>query len=207
MAGMDFFERDLKLATAGLEPAQIDAALARFARAELAKVIAGGASPQYDKYVNGRQGAAEESVKAPGPILYIFTNWTLAINTALAELKKRSPRRTGRYQNSFVVVVGGRTVVTDYSKLRPDAEVVIFNAQPYTRKIETGHNGPGARHFALGKSALNSRFKGAFEFEVKFVDVPGGINPLAPYLLKRTTKRRAAGTPLTYPALIINAAP
>lgn len=207
MPGMDFFERDLKLATAGLEPAQVDAALAKFARAELAKVIAGGAPRQYDKYVNGRQGAAEESVIAPGPILYVFTNWTLVINTALEELKKRSPRRTGRYQNSFIVVVGGRTVVTDYSKLRADAEVIIFSSAPYTRKIETGYNGPGKRHFDLTKSALNSRFKGAFEFEMKYVDVPGGINPLVPYKLKRTTKRRAAGTPLTYPALIINAAP
>lgn len=207
MAGMDFFERDLKLATAGLEPAQVNAALAKFARAELAKVIAAGASPQYDRYVNGRLGATEESVIAPGPILYVFTNWTLVINSAMEELRKRAPRRTGRYAGSFVVIVGGRTVVTDYSRLRPDAEIVIFNPQPYTRKIETGYNGSGARHFDLSRRALNTRFKGAFEVEMRFVDVPGGINPLAPYKIKRTTKRRAAGTPITYPALIINAAP
>lgn len=205
MAGMEFFERDLRLATAGLEPDAINAALAKFARAELAKAIAGGASPQYEKFVNGRAGAAEESVKAPGPIVYVFTNWSLVINAALQELQKRSPRRSGRYAASFVVVVGGRTVVTDFSKLRGDAEVIIFNARPYTRKIETGHNGSGARHFDLSRRTLNSRFKGAFTVEMKFVDLPGGINPLAPYLLKRTTKRRAAGTPLSYPALIINA--
>jgi hypothetical protein len=205
MAGMEFFERDLRLATAGLEPAQVNAALAKFARAELGKAIAGGASPNYTKFVNGIEGAAEETVKVPNAILYEFVNWTLIINAALAELKKRSPRRTGRYANSFVVVVGGRTVVTDYSKIRPDGEVVIFNAYPSTRKIETGYNGGGARHFDLSRRALNSRFKGAFEFEMKYVDIPSGINPLAPYRLKRTTKRRAAGTPLTYPALIINA--
>jgi hypothetical protein len=205
MAGMEFFERDLRIATAGLEPTQVNAALAKFARAELAKAIAAGASPQYDRYVNGRAGAAEESVVAPGPILYVFTNWTLVINTALEELKKRAPRRTGRYANSFIVVVGGRTVVTDYSKLRPDSEVIILNAYPSTRKIETGYNGPGKRHFDLSKVALNGRFKGAFQFEMKYVDVPGGIAAGVPYLLKRTTKRRAAGTPLTYPALVINA--
>lgn len=207
MTGMDFFERDLRLATAGLEPQQINAALAKFARVELAKAIAAGASPQYERSVNGRIGAAEESVIAPGPIVYTFVNWSIAINAALAELQRRAPRRSGRYAGSFVVVVGGRTVVTDYSKLRPNAEIVIFSPMPYTRKIETGYNGPGARHFDLSKSALNRHFKGAFEFEMKYVDVPGGINPLVPYKLKRTTKRRAAGTPLTYPALIINAAP
>ncbi len=205
MAGLEFFERDLRLATAGLEPSQINATLAKFARTELAKAIAAGASPQYDRYVNGRLGAVEESVVAPGPILYVFTNWALVINSALQELQKRSPRRSGRYVGSFVVIVGGRTVVTDYTKLRPDAEVVIFNPQPYTRKMETGHNGPGKRHFDLSKVALNGRFRGAFQFEMKYVDVPGGIDPRAPYLLRRTTKRRAAGTPLTYPALVINA--
>jgi hypothetical protein len=167
--------------------------------------LAGGASQQYDKFVNGRQGAAEESVKAPGPILYVFTNWTLVINTALAELRKRSPRRSGRYQNSFIVVVGGRTVVTEYSKIRSDAEVVIYNESPQTRKIETGYNGSGARHFDLSRRTLNSRFKGAFEVGLTFVDVPSGISPRAPYILKRTTRRRVAGTPITYPALVINA--
>ncbi|MER9901606.1 hypothetical protein [Mesorhizobium sp. M0130] len=206
MAGFQFFERDLKLATAGMEPEAIDNALAAFAKAELARVIAEGiASSNYERYVNGVQGAPEEAVKSPGPIVYEFVNWPLIINAALQELVRRSPRRSGRYARSFVVVVGGRTVVTDYSRLRADAEVIIFNAQPYTRKTETGFNGSGKRHFDLSKGALNRRFNGAFKFETKYVDVPGGIDPLAPYKLKRTTRRRAAGTPLTYPALVINA--
>jgi hypothetical protein len=207
MPGLEFFDREIKIATQGLELDQINKALAAYARQELAKAIAAGAPRQYQRFVNGHEGAAEESVVAPGPITYLFVNWGVVIPAALDELKKRSPRRTGRYMNSFVVVVGGRTVVTDYSKIRPDGEVIIFNAYPSTRKIETGNNGPGARHFDLARRALNSRFKGAFEVEMKYVDVPGGVAPGAPYILKRTTKRRSAGTPLTYPTLIINAAP
>lgn len=205
--GLEFFDREISIATAGISPENIAKELAKFARQELAKVIAAGAPRQFDTFVNGRQGAALESVIPPGPIVFQFVNWGVVIPAALDELKKRSPRRTGRYMNSFVVVVGGRTVVTDYSKIRPDSEVVIFNAYPSTRKIETGNNGPGARHFDLSRRALSSRFKGAFEFEMKYVDVPSGINPQVPYKLKRTTKRRSAGTPLSYPALIINAAP
>ncbi|MER8941354.1 hypothetical protein NKH82_17865 [Mesorhizobium sp. M0915] len=207
MAGFQFFERDLKLATAGMEPEAINKALAVFAKAELARVIGEGiASSNYERYVNGVQGAPEEAVKAPGPIVYEFVNWPLIINAALQELVRRSPRRSGRYARSFVVVVGGRTVVTDYARLRADAEVVIYNESPQTRRIEVGaSNSTGKRHFDLSKGALNMRFKDVFKFETKFVNVPSGISPRAPYILKRTTRRRAAGTPLTYPALVINA--
>jgi len=205
MARFESFERDLRLATAGLEPAAISAALAKYARAELARAIAAGASPQFDRYVNGVAGLSEEAVVAPGSILYVFSNWPLVINAALTELVKRSPRRSGKYAGSFMVVVGGRIVVTEFSKLRPDAEVIIFNPLPFTRKAEVGANGSGRRHFDASKNALNARFGGAFKIEMKFVEVPGGISPLAPYHLKRTTRRRAAGTQLSYPALVINA--
>src|SRR3954464_13170980 len=107
----DTFARDLQLATAGLEPQAITAQLARFARAELAGAIQRGeASPNYARFVNGRAGAPEESVIPPGPILYVFSTWGDVIPWALADLEKRSPRKSGRYQLSHIVMVGGRVV-------------------------------------------------------------------------------------------------
>jgi hypothetical protein len=51
--GFEFFERDLRVATAGLEPEAINRAVAAFARQELQRVIAdGSASPDYQRYVN-----------------------------------------------------------------------------------------------------------------------------------------------------------
>lgn len=220
MARFDAFDRELQLATADMEPEAINKALAAFARAELAKVITAGAPATYEKFVNGIEGAQEETVKAPGPILYLFSNWTLVINTALDELRQRSPKRSGRYASSFLVLVGGRTVITDFSRIRADAEVIIFNPQPYTRRIETGSMrfSVPASHFDATRSVLSRRFGTAFRVESKFVEVPGGIHPLAPYRLKQSgghmkangargrRRGRDVGDVLTYPALIINPA-
>jgi hypothetical protein len=51
--------------TADLEPAAISAKLARFAREALGEAIeSGDASAAYTRFVNGVEGAAEESVQA-----------------------------------------------------------------------------------------------------------------------------------------------
>lgn len=207
------FERDLRLATAGMEPAAIAGALAAFAKAELAKAIAEGASPRYERFVNGVEGAAEESVVPPGPILYRFVNWPQIIEMALAELVRRGPRpSSGRFNRSYVVIAGGRVVVTDWTKIRADAEIIITNFQPYVRKAEVGRLGiPERRLFAGTARVLRSRFGGSFSVVSKFVDIPPGIVAGAPYRLKGGGNRgrshdrisRRSGV-LSYPALIIN---
>lgn len=209
--GFEFFERDLRVATAGMEPEAINQAVAAFARQEVRRVIAEGiASPQYERYVNGVHGALEEAYKAPGAIVYEFTNWPLVITAVLDELKKRGPRpRSGRFDQSYVVIVGGRVLVTDYSKIRSDAEVIILNATPYSRKAEVGRLGiPEQRLFKGTARVIASRFNGAFSVTSRFLNVPSGIHPLMPYHLKnrgRSNDRisRKSGV-MTYPALIIN---
>lgn len=208
--GFEFFERDLRVATAGMEPEAINRAVAAFAKQELRRVIAdGSASPRYDRYVNGVEGAPEEAYMAPGSIVYEFTNWPLVINAALDELKKRGPRpKSGQFNSSYVVIVGGRLPVMDYSKIRSDAEVIILNAMPYSRKAEVGRLGiPEQRLFRGTQRVMSSRFNGAFTFQTKFLDVPAGINPMMPYHLKNRRSRdrisRKSGV-LSYPAIIIN---
>lgn len=226
MAALQFFDRELRLATAGLDPAQINAALAKYAKQALREAVAAGASPEYIRYVNGREGAVEESVKAPGPILYEFVNWPLIINAALAELDKRAPRKSGRYAASFVVMADQK-VVSDYRGISPDAEVIIFNRQPYTRRIEAGaNNSAGKRHFDLSELAINRRFSGVFTARTMFLTIASGLVSGVPYILKgqyaRLRNARIAnpakfnrsfpkrkdsqpGQPLTYPAIVINA--
>ena len=228
--GFEFFERDLRVATAGLDPEAINRAVAAFARQELQRVIAdGSASPDYQRYVNGIPGASEDAYKTPGSIVYEFTNWPLVIRAALDELQKRSPRKSGRFAESFIVIVRDH-IVTDFRTIAPSAEVIIVNFQPYTRKAETGLLKKPKRYVFDGtKRTLNSRFNGVFKAETRYLNIASGIHPEIPYVLKgqvrvraaaqnnrssafragRATlasrKETAAGQPLTYPAVVINA--
>lgn len=183
-SSLAFFDRELSLAMTDLQPEALQKELAAFARKSVAEVIAAGQAPaEYQKFVNGREGAAEETVEFPGPIVYLFSNWKIAIQTAIEELQRRVPHRTGRYAGSFVVIVNGRATM-DFSGIPPKSEVVIINRQPYTRKMETGANGTGARHFDLSKGAFNRRFAGVFNAQVVFLNVTGGIAQGVPYILK-----------------------
>lgn len=211
MGGFDTFARDIKVATAGLSQEAISAELAIFAKSELASAIQSGeGTPQYARYVNGREGAVEEMVRAPGPILYDFLRWDEVIEFALIELVKRSPKRTGRYARSFVVASGGK-VVTSWDQLTADAEVVIFNAQPYTRKIEIGvmHTSLPPYHFDQVTALLRRKWNvnSGFSFISRFVNIKPGLHPLVPYILKRSGGRgrdRQPGSPLSYPAIVMN---
>ncbi|WP_245442235.1 hypothetical protein [Rhizobium chutanense] len=211
---VDFFERDLKLATADLEPDAINAMLAKFAKESVREVISSGrASENYERYVNGRLGVAEEAVQAPGPIIYEFSLWEPIITFALDELRRRSPVKSGRFRSSFIVLANQREV-RDYDAIGPGDEVIITNFQPYVRKAENGLL--GAKRYSIfdgTKRALASRFgnegrnAAAFVFETQWLNVQAGVHAGMPYILKRhqgRRKDRQAGMAITYPAVVIN---
>lgn len=212
MAGgnYDEFERNLIFMTDELlSPAKYGQAMARYAKQELRRAIAAGASPHYEVYVGGVKGRAEASVRPPEAIVYEFINWPIVIKAGLEELRKRAPRRSGTYAASFLVLANQKPVMEgEYGKIPVDAEVIIFNVQPYTRRIEVGANrSKGKRHFDLSKIAINRRFRGAFRAETRFLAISGGVHPLVPYILKNSQGRRKdrqAGSAITYPAMVIN---
>lgn len=213
MARFKTFARDLQLATADLTPDAINRELAKFARQSLREVIDGGeASSVYTKYVNGREGAEEETVDArSGGILYEFSYWQPILSFTLTELKKRSPRRSGAYVASHVVMVGSQV-------MRPEAEIVVGEevsvvaTVPYARKIETGHQrvSTGEAVFQDVRRKVQAQFGRAVEVQFRMVMVPNG------YVLKghfrrghkqfsRQKLRRdtSAGARMTYPAIVM----
>lgn len=210
MAKIEEFGKEVRLATAGLSHDAISRELARFAREELAKVIQSGeGSPVYDLYVNGRPATTEETVDAPGPIVYEFSWWRVIIRFALDWLEKNSPRRSGKFAASFIVLVDGKPV-TNFDNIAPTAEVMITNAQPYVRKVQVGAMTMSvpARIFDRARGATSRKFGSqAFRYEVRFLSLGGGIHPLIPYVLRHSQGRRKdrqAGMPITYPALIMS---
>lgn len=227
--------RTVKFTGAGIGAEFAAEALAQFAREQRDEAISSGAgSPIYDLYVNDRPAVSEDDVEMPGSILYVFSWWDEVIATALEELIKRSPRKSGRYAQSFVALVDGE-VVAPGAPISASAEVIITNVQPYTRKVEVGgmQMSVPARVFDRAKRGIDRRVGGrkrGIFVQVKFLDLPAGIHPLVPYQLRgqyarkrnayvasvRNNTRRAggvkvhrrkalsAGEPITYPALVIN---
>lgn len=217
MATFESFEQEIRMATAGISPEAINRALADFARAELRKAQSAGASRVYQLYVNGRPAASEYEVTAPGPIVYQFSLWGEIINYAISELQRRSPVRSGRFRNSFLVLVDGEAVQAT-NDVAATSEVIITNFQPYIRKAESGLL--GTKRFAIfdgTKRALARKFGnegrkmsatvGDYLFETKWLSIAAGVHPEIPYILKHSQGRRKdrqSGMPITYPAVVMS---
>lgn len=203
--------RDVQLATESISPENIDKELAKFARAELAKAIDGGeASSIYEKFINGREGDEEETVQAPGPILYVFSYWEPVIKFALAALSKRSPVRTGRYRDTVQVMIGSQRISPD-APISAGETVSIVSTQPYSRKIEVGYmviRDPGAGVFQAVRQQVQSQFGKALEVKFVMRTIPGGYilkgvfrRGVKPGARKKLAKDTAAGATMTYPSL------
>jgi hypothetical protein len=212
MARISTFAKDLQLATAGIAPENIAVELAAFARSELSRAIQEGeGSERYDRYVNGRFGAAESTVVPPGPILYVFRWWNEIIEFALQSLVERSPEKSGKYKQSwFVMTPGGR--VKNFGEIPLNADVILCNDKPYSRKIDVGHmrmSVPPGVVEDVRKMVL-SKFGNLVTVRRTMIPLPNG------YVLKgrfrrgyrqyaRTKLRRdtQAGAQMTYPALVL----
>lgn len=190
-----------------LSPAAQSAYLARVAiNARDTAVRRGDAPPHWTTNVDGRQGAPESSVRPDGFILYRFNVMGLAAKAALQLCKERSPVRSGRYRDSWVVVVEGKPWSGDVADVPDGKPVMIVNPQPYARKIDTGAMKmsvpPGIVEAV--RQSIQRKFP-TVNAARAFVTVPSGLLDNAPYILRRNgrAKDRTAGKAITYPALIL----
>ncbi|MFT9291398.1 hypothetical protein [Gluconobacter oxydans] len=192
-----------------LSPAAQSARLAAVAiKARDQAVLSGDAPPHWVTIVDGRQGAPETSVQPDGFILYKFNVMGLAAQATLQLCKDRSPVRSGRYRDSWMVVVDGRPWAQDVADIPEGVSVMIVNPQPYARKIDTGAmknmSVPPGIVDAVRK--LVQRKFPTVNTARAFVTIPSGLVKNAPYVLRRSkgrSKSRAAGTSMTYPAMIL----
>lgn len=215
MGTLKTFAADLRLATADIEPVAVGAALARFAREQLAEAIASGAaSPSYDRYVNGRLGVSEFAVEPPGPILYLFAGWEEVIPWTLDRLVKRSPELRGRYKAGHTAFVDWQPVV-DPAAVPRDATVIFTSPVDYVRKIEVGGQRMRVRPHIYEDvyAAVRRRFGGPSGFidaSFTYQTIPNGYvlrgrfrrgpGAFARKGLRRGTR---AGDPLTYPCIVM----
>ncbi|GBR47002.1 hypothetical protein CSR02_02790 [Acetobacter pomorum] len=104
-----------------------------------ALIQSGVASAQYVRRVDGKIGLPEEAAKLNGGnVSYIFSTIGAATVWALAELRQRSPCRSGAFRKSWAVLVNGKGWTDAPGKIPMGSEVRIVNTMPYARKIEVG---------------------------------------------------------------------
>ena len=200
MARTNTFARDIKVATAGLEPEAISALLAKTAREALAEAQASGEFPDnYVTSVNGHVGARIESVTPPGPIVLTGIWWPEILSYGIVFAEDRSPVKSGRYKRSWFVMANGSQTI-DYAGIPVSAECIITNDQPYSRRIEIGRQKvnvpPGIVEDLV--SALRRRFGDMISVQRKFINLEGA------YRLKGgRARRKRSEHVVTYPAAII----
>ncbi|MDO9712457.1 hypothetical protein [Paracraurococcus lichenis] len=129
-----FVSRDLS------EPERA-AHLARVAKAGLAELQGSGRAPEaFRRFVDGREGAREESVKAEGLILYRFSLLAEAATFAMTYLLTRVPVTSGAYRDALWYAVNNRPISRKSwapDKLGSDVdEVILFDKLPQSRKLD-----------------------------------------------------------------------
>ena len=192
-----------------------DAARLAFARADEINTRALGRSAPHATWFDQQTG---------GSIRRRWYLGGLAVAMALDELRRRSPVRSGAYRDGHRVLIDGADTELPVD-LSPGVVATIVNDQPYARKVESGARGFRASRgiYEAARQAVQAEFGRIVQVELRYVTLPGG------YVLKGRQRRiraakdrrssafragrralaarkdRAAGEPLTYPALVITA--
>lgn len=154
-----------------LSPKAQSEMVAGVARKTLAEVIADGrGTKDYRKFVDGREGAAEETVRPDGSILYRFSHLgqagkfaldTLITKASLLQSSKitKADGKIGHYKDSFFIAVDGspiRASSYDPDRVPQTAELVIYNINAYSRKLDIQ---------LVGGKVLNVKNVSPFMFE------------------------------------------
>lgn len=142
-AKVEPIDRDVLLHLgADLSPAGRSRALAEFAGeqiedAEQTNRTILGRLPRRRVFVDGREGAPLESVKADGVIVAEFELQEDVLVWIAEQLETHSPVRTGRFRKSNTLFADGVETIPG-QRLPNASEFVFINLTPYARKIERG---------------------------------------------------------------------
>jgi len=101
-------------------------------------IQSGQASERYDTFVDGREGAREETTRPGGATVYRFNSWGEILREAMLQLAMASPMDAGDFVRAWTVAVNGKPWTGDYEDIPLDADVMIVNPLPYARKVEVG---------------------------------------------------------------------
>ena len=179
------------------------------ARAGLAKFLASqSVRPMVHIEVDGHPATSEEQVKPFGIINYRLTRMKEIVAFALAEARRISPVKTGRYQGSWFALMDGSEIPLE--SVPTSGIVQITNDQPYARKIHVGARGFEVHRGIVERvrQRVQQKYGAVVDAQILFITLQGGWR-LRKGLRKIHQGRRyggirndaPAGAEITYPTL------
>lgn len=128
-----------QFADANLTPEAVGLKFATAARGYRDDLIRQGQAPaQFRTFVDGREGAKEETTRPGGAVEYQFNSWGEILRESLRQLAVASPMDGGDFVRAWTVAVAGKPWTGNYEDIPLDAEVMVVNPLPYARKVEVG---------------------------------------------------------------------
>jgi len=161
------------------------------AKSEHAKIMAADPRPvTFKRFVDGREGAPEETVKGDGTILYNYPRIALVAEYALEVLRENSPigagddPHPGAYRDSHTLFFNGKVVGVEEiaAAWKMGDEVAISSLVPYARKIEVGSghikvNG-GYQVYLKSQKTVAKRYGNMAKIYMTFRPISGGDTAL-----------------------------
>jgi hypothetical protein len=133
-----------------------------------------GRVPSHRTIVDGRAGAALESVSLNGgTIEFDFDFIDPAILRWISDtLHQFSPVRTGRYQRSHILLADG-VEIDPTGAIPPAREYIFINSQPYAKAIERGLS-PQRPEGVYQAVAIMAQRKSNLDISFGYQPLPGG---------------------------------
>lgn len=179
--------------------------LVRTAKAEHAAIMRKQPVPQgFTRIVDGRVGAAEESVRADGVIVYQYRRLDEIVQFAMETLFDLSPVLSGEYRRSHVILIDG-IAQPDLKSWSQGSEISISNPLPYSRKIEVGKmtmRVPGtSKVYQQAQRIVAGRFGNVVTVRFTYRSMLGNVErQIRAATAKAREQERAS---LRFPALVI----
>lgn len=187
------FDRDVLFDLGGLSPEEQSKAFAAFARQEIAIADAQneralGRAVSYETIVDGRRGAALESVSPNGVIVTNFDLGSDVVQWIWDAVQKHAPVKSGAFRASQRIYADG-VEVDGPANVSSDAdEIVIASVALYARKIERGlsKQAPDGVYEAIAAMAAQ-RYGNQAHIRFTYVSPIGGATELERWAEKKVS--------------------
>ena len=187
-------DRDVQFAlSSDLSPQAVSAAIAQFAREEIAAADAQneealGRHIDHNTFVDGVPGSDLERVRPDGTIVATWTLTNDVVREVWAMVLAHVPIRSGQFRLSQRMYADGEEV-DDPTDPPAAEEYVITSIAPYARKIERGESQQAPNGVYQGIAAIcAARFGNIAKIRFSYSNPIGGDTSLAKWATKRKAR-------------------